>query len=91
MVDAIAQGRRTMLANQSYKESVFQMPRVPNWMLWLMIGLTFGLLFATLFIPGVRQLFGFALISAPAIGYCALAELVGVGWIELYKAIRKRN
>ncbi|WP_041951885.1 cation-translocating P-type ATPase [Spirosoma spitsbergense] len=79
------------LVNRSFTQSVFQTIRVPNWMLWLMLGLTFGLLLATLFIPGARQLFGFSLISAPAFGYCTLAALVGVGWIEVYKAILPRS
>ena len=77
------------LVNRSFTQSVFETIRVPNPVLWLMLGLTFGLLLTTLFVPTVRQLFGFAIVSAPALGWCALAALVGVGWIEGYKAIRR--
>ncbi|RYF65454.1 MAG: cation-translocating P-type ATPase, partial [Cytophagaceae bacterium] len=73
------------LVNRSFTLSVFQTIHTPNWMLWLMLGLTMGLLLATLFIPSVQQLFGFAPVSATYFGWCALAALTGVGWIEGYK------
>jgi len=79
------------LVNRSFTQSVFRTIRVPNPVLWLMLGLTFGLLLTTLFVPIARQLFGFAPVSVSALGWCALAALVGVGWIEGYKAIRGRN
>ncbi|GAB2583800.1 HAD-IC family P-type ATPase [Spirosoma areae] len=77
------------LVNRSFTQSVFQTIRVPNPVLSLMLGLTFGLLLTTLFVPDARQLFGFAPVSASAFGWCALAALVGVGWIEVYKAIQR--
>lgn len=52
---------------------------------------TLGLLLTLLFVPDARQLFGFAPVSSSALGWCLLAALVGVGWIEGYKAIKKRN
>ncbi len=76
------------LVNRSFTQSVVQTLRVPNWVLSLMLGLTFGLLLTTLFVPDVRQLFGFAPVTAPALGWCLLAALVGAGWIEGYKALR---
>ncbi|MBC7921995.1 MAG: cation-translocating P-type ATPase, partial [Ferruginibacter sp.] len=79
------------LVNRSFTQSVFQTIGVPNRLLWLMLGLTFGLLLATLFIPSAQQLFGFAPVSASALGWCTLAALVGAGWIEGYKVIRVRK
>ena len=79
------------LVNRSFTQPVFQTIRVPNPVLWLMLGLTFGLLLITLFVPIAGQLFGFAPVSASALGWCTLAALVGVGWIEGYKAIQKRE
>ncbi len=73
------------LVNRSFTQSVFQTLRVPNPVFSLMLGLTFGLLLATLFVPDIRQLFRFAPVSASALGWSALAALVGVGWIEGYK------
>ncbi len=76
------------LVNRSFTQSVFQTIRVPNPVLSLMLGLTFGLLLTTLFVPDARQLFGFATVSTSALGWCALAALGGVGWIEGYKLIQ---
>jgi Ca2+-transporting ATPase len=76
------------LVNRSFTQSVFQTLRVPNPVLSLMLGLTFGLLLTMLFVPAARQLFGFAPVSAIQLGWCTLAALVGVGWIEVYKVIR---
>lgn len=76
------------LVNRSFTQSVFQTLRVPNPIMTLLLGLTFGLLLTTLFVPDARILFGFAPVSALALGWCVLAALVGVGWIEGYKAIQ---
>ena len=54
-----------------------------------MLALTLGLLLATLLVPAARQLFGFAPVSGTALGWCALAALVGTGWVEVYKALRR--
>ena len=75
------------LVNRSLTRSVWQTLRVPNWVLWLMLGLTLGLLLASLLVPAAQQLFGFAPVSAAALGWCTLAALVGAGWIEVYKAL----
>ncbi|QDK78563.1 cation-translocating P-type ATPase [Spirosoma sp. KCTC 42546] len=77
------------LVNRSFTQSVFRTIHVSNWMLWLMLGLTFGLLLATLFFLPAQRLFGFTTVSASAFGWCTLASLVGVGWIEGYKAIAR--
>lgn len=79
------------LVNRSFTRSVFQTLRVPNPVLSLMLGITFGLLLTMLFVPAVRQLFSFAPVSAAQLGWCGLAALIGVGWIEGHKAIQKRD
>ncbi len=73
------------LVNRSFTQSVFQTIRIPNPTLVLMLVLTFGLLLTTLWLPQARQLFGFASVPVSALGWCGLAALIGVGWIEIYK------
>ncbi|MGY2896020.1 magnesium-transporting ATPase (P-type) [Deinococcus sp. UYEF24] len=58
-----------------------------NRLLWLILGLTFALLLITLFFGPARQLFGFAPVSAGWFGWCTLAALASVGWVEIYKAV----
>ena len=80
------------LVNRSFTQSVFCTLRVPNRVLWLMLGLTLALLLATLFVPAARALFGFAPVPMTALGWSALAALVGVGWVEAFKSfLRSRN
>jgi P-type Ca2+ transporter type 2C len=74
------------LVNRSLTLSIFQTIRIPNPTLWLMLGLTFVLLLATLFFDPAQNLFGFAHVSAINFAWCAVAAFVGVCWIEVYKA-----
>ena len=75
------------LVDRSFTLSVFRTIRTPNRLLWLMMGLTFSLLLITLFFEPARQLFSFAPVSVAWLGGCALAALVSVGWIEIYKVV----
>lgn len=52
-----------------------------------MLGITLGLLLITQFVPAAQRLFGFVPVPAAALGWCALATLLGVGWVEGYKAM----
>ena len=63
--------------------------RVPNRVLWLMLGLTLALLLVTLLVPAAQRLFGFAPVPLTLLGGCGLAALVGAGWVEVYKAVRR--
>ena len=78
------------LVSRSFTQSVFRTLRVPNRVLWLMLGLTLALLLTTLLVPAAQRLFGFVPVSVGALGWCGLAALVGVGWVELYKALLRR-
>jgi Ca2+-transporting ATPase len=75
------------LVNRSFTQPVWQTLRVPNRVLWLMLGLTLALLLITLVVPAARQLFDFAPVSGAQLGGCGLAALVGAGWVEGYKAV----
>ena len=78
------------LVNRSFTLSVFQTLRVPNRVLWLMLGLTLALLLTTQLVPAARTLFGFVAVPAASLGWCGLAALAGVGWVEIYKAVARR-
>ncbi|AHJ97524.1 cation-translocating P-type ATPase [Hymenobacter swuensis] len=77
------------LVNRSFTEPVWRTIRVPNRLLWLLLSVTLALLLTVLDVPTARQLFGFAPVSGAALGWCALAALAGVGWMEVYKLLRK--
>ena len=77
------------LVNRSFTQSVWRTLRVPNRVLWLMLGLTLVLLLVTLLVPAAQRLFGFAPVPLAQLGWCGLAALVGAGWVEGYKAVRR--
>ena len=75
------------LVNRSFTQSVFRTLRVPNRVLWLLLGITLVLLLITQFVPAAQWLFGFVPVPAAALAWCGLATLLGVGWVEGYKAV----
>jgi len=77
------------LVNRSFTQAIWHTLRVPNRVLWLMLGLTLALLLVTLLVPAAQRLFGFAPVSGAQLGGCALAALAGAGWVELYKAVQR--
>ena len=76
-----------VLVNRSFTLPVFRTLRVPNRVLWLLLGLTLAMLLTTLFFSPARHLFGFSPVPPAWLGWCALAALVGVSWVEGYKVI----
>ena len=76
-----------VLVNRSFTLPVFRTLRFPNRVLWLLLSLTLAMLLTTLFFGPARHLFGFAPVPLAWLGWCALAALVGVGWVEGYKAV----
>ena len=54
-----------------------------------MLGLTLALLLVTLLVPAAQRLFGSAPVPSTLLGGCGLAALVGAGWVEVYKAVRR--
>ena len=79
------------LVNRSFTQPVWQTLRVPNRVLWLMLSLTLALLLVTLLVPTAQHLFGFAPVPLAWLGGCGLAALVGAGWVEGYKALRRQG
>ena len=75
------------LVNRSLKAFVFQTLGVPNKLLWLMLGITLLLLLTTLFFVPAQKLFGFVAVPIADLTWSALAALLGVVWIEIYKAL----
>ena len=79
------------LVNRSFTQSVLQTIGLPNRWLWRLLGLTLVLLAVVLGVPAAQALFEFAPVSGAALGGCGLAALVGVGWVEVYKAVLRNR
>ncbi len=77
-----------ILINRSWSSTLLTSIRTPNPALWWVIGGTLGFLAGVLYIPGLRDLFGFAYLHA-ADGLLAIAAgATGVVWFELFKWLK---
>jgi Ca2+-transporting ATPase len=79
------------LANRSFFQSVFQTLFNPNQTLWWMLGITFGILLAALFVNPVQKLFQFSEVRMTDLLVCFAFVLPGVYWIEGLKYLRRKN
>lgn len=79
------------LANRSFFQSVFQTLFSPNRTLWWMLGITFGILLAALFLPPVQKLFQFSAVRFTDLLICLAIVLPGVFWIEGLKFWRRKK
>ena len=79
------------LANRSFVQSVFKTLFNPNRTLWWMLGITFGILLAALFLAPVQKLFQFSAVRFTDLLICLAIVLPGVYWIEGLKFLRRKN
>ncbi|HOY94930.1 MAG TPA: cation-translocating P-type ATPase [Catalimonadaceae bacterium] len=79
------------LANRSFILSAFQTLFIPNRTLWWMLGITFGILLAALFVHPVQKLFQFSPVIFSDLLVCLLIVLPGVFWIEGLKFLRRKK
>ncbi|MDO7852449.1 cation-translocating P-type ATPase [Hymenobacter sp. CA1UV-4] len=77
------------LVNRSFTLPLWRTLAVPNRLLWLMLSLTLALLLGALGVPAARELFVFVPVPAAALGWCALAALLGAGGLEVYKLLKR--
>ncbi|AUD04268.1 cation-translocating P-type ATPase [Spirosoma pollinicola] len=79
------------LVSRSDRASVLTTLRRPNRLLWLMLGLTIGMLTAILWLPDARHLAQFDRLAVNELGRCVWMSLAGVGWIEGYKLWKRQR
>jgi Ca2+-transporting ATPase len=79
------------LSHRSFYESVFQMFKVKNHLLWIMLSATLALLLVTLFVPRVKTWFGFGTLSWLEFLLCFGLSLAGTWWTEGIKWYRRKS
>lgn len=77
------------LTNRSFTQSIFQTLFRPNRLLWIMLLITTLILFASLFFQPVQRLFSFKPLHYSQIGVSLIASILGVFWIEGFKAWKR--
>ena len=77
------------LVNRSFLRSFLETLFVPNRILWLMLGVTLLLLGLSIYLPPVRNLFGFVRMEWQELMFCFMVSLPGVLWVEVLKWYRR--
>ena len=80
-----------ILTNRSWSENIATTLRTPNRAMALVFAGTIGSLLLVLFVPVLRDLFGFGPVSLPALVLCAVAGAASIAWFEVYKYWRIRK
>jgi Ca2+-transporting ATPase len=74
-----------ILANRSWSTTLLASLRTPNPALWWVIGGTLGFLAFVLYVPGLREVFGFTTLHANDVLLALAAGATGIMWFELFK------
>ncbi|MBW8363763.1 MAG: cation-translocating P-type ATPase [Rhizobium sp.] len=80
-----------ILVNRSWSSTLRVSLRTPNAALWRVIGGTLVFLACVLYVPGLRDLFGFTYLHAGDVLLAFAASAMGVAWFELFKWARGRR
>ncbi len=80
-----------ILANRSWSGSLLASLRTPNAALWWVVGGTLGFLAFVLYVPGLRELFGFTYLHLNDVLLAFAAGATGIGGFELFKWMQVRQ
>jgi P-type Ca2+ transporter type 2C len=79
------------LVNRSFYYSVITTVAYPNTLIWIIIGSTVLLIFSSLYVPPIRQLFDLKALPISSVLVCVTVAIISTFWIELYKLARRRK
>jgi Ca2+-transporting ATPase len=80
-----------ILTNLSWSRNIFEIIRDPNPAMWWVISGAVALITAVLYIPGLRDLFGFGLLHINDVLICFGAGLFSIMWFEIAKFMLKKK
>lgn len=87
----IAANLGLILTNRSWSRTILETMSSPNAALWWIVGGTLVFLAAVLYIPFLRELFGFSHLHFLDIAICFMAGIASIIWFEALKIINGRN
>jgi Ca2+-transporting ATPase len=79
------------LVNRSFYYSVFTTIRYKNALIPLILSISLGVLFLSIYFRPLQRIFEFEIISAERILLCLTAAFAGVMWVEIFKWIRRKD
>ncbi|WP_324778535.1 cation-translocating P-type ATPase [Thiobacillus sedimenti] len=78
-----------ILVNRSWSTALRQSLRVPNVALWRVVAGTLAFLGCALYVPWLRDVFGFGVLHVDDLLLVLAAGGIGVAWFELFKWVRR--
>jgi Ca2+-transporting ATPase len=79
------------LANRSFYYSVLTTIRYKNALIPLILSISLGVLFLSIYFRPLQRIFEFEVISVEKILLCLTAAFVGVMWVEIVKWMRRKT
>jgi Ca2+-transporting ATPase len=79
------------LSNRSFYYSIFTTIRYKNNLIPLILTISLIILFSSVYITPIQEIFRFEALSLLDLTRCFIAALVGVMWIEVYKFRKRRS
>ena len=80
-----------ILTNRSWSRTILETMSSPNAALWWVVGGTLVFLAAVLYIPFLRELFGFSYLHFLDVAICFMAGIASIIWFEVLKIINGRS
>lgn len=80
-----------ILTNRSWSRTILETMSAPNAALWWVIGGALAFLAAALYVPYLRELFGFAYLHFIDIAICFMAGITSILWFEGLKIVNGKK
>jgi len=80
-----------ILANRSWSRTILETMSTPNPAIWWVVGGAIAFLAIVIYVPFIRELFGFAYLHLIDIAICFMAGIASILWFEGLKIINGRN
>ncbi|MCJ7443800.1 MAG: cation-translocating P-type ATPase [Methanotrichaceae archaeon] len=78
-----------ILTNRSWSRTIWETMSTPNPALWWVIGGALAFLALAIYVPFIRELFGFAYLQFIDIAICFMAGIASIIWFEGLKVINR--
>jgi Ca2+-transporting ATPase len=78
-----------ILTNRSWSRTIWETVSTPNPALWWVIGGALAFLALVIYVPFIRELFGFAYLHLADIAICFMAGIASIIWFEGLKVINR--
>jgi Ca2+-transporting ATPase len=87
----IAANLGLILANRSWSRTILQTMSTPNPALWWVVSGALLFLAMVIYVPFLRELFGFAYLHFIDIAICFMAGMTSIIWFEAMKIFNRRK